>query len=348
MKYFSFVIPLIALFLTGCFGDGSLSGGGEASILKSLNYGESFDRKAMVSNVSGKPSSLDTSDIGSLVFDPQDPNTMYMGTGGEGLYLSFDAGESWQRTKANQGPSSHIIINPKDRCTLYFLMSTRIIKSIDCARTFTIMLSEPREGVIFTALALDSYNSSIIYAGNDRGDIIQSRNAGVSWSPLYRFSSPIAKILISSHDTRMLYIATEGEGVYASSDRGASFQSWREALSAFQGSSEFVDLIEVPENPQHLILASRFGLLQTFDQGGRFEEIPILTRPEEIPLYALAVNPRDSREIYYTDSANFYRSRDGGATWTPKKLLFSKPAATLLIDPLNPNIIYLGLSQEKK
>jgi photosystem II stability/assembly factor-like uncharacterized protein len=348
-KRILFITLFAAVFLGGCTVS-PLTGkeGKNASVVKSFTRGESFEPKGLVATASGKTATINNFDAVDLVFDPMDSQTLYLGTRSGGLYISFDGGDSWQVTKINQGAVEAIAIDPKDRCNVYALMASRIIKSADCARNFEVIYFEPRNKVRLTSLVVDIYNPSILYAGNSVGDLIQSQNGGKSWSVLKRFSSSLKKIILSPRDTRVIYVATGYEGIFMSLNQGETWESWREALREFPGSSSFVDLIESPENPNHLILASRYGLLKTSDQGGRFENIPILTRPEEIPLYSVAFNPQDEREIFYTDTANFYYSKDGGATWTTRKLpVLTKVAVKMLVDPFSPNVIYLGLAKIK-
>ena len=58
----------------------------------------------------------------------------------------------------------------------------------------------------------------------------------------------------------------------------------------------------------------------------------------------MAVNPLDAKQIYYATNLTFFRSVDGGVTWSNKKLPTSRGASAIVIDYKNPNNIYLGVN----
>ncbi len=344
----SFFIVSMTLLFAGCLGIGTTptSSQDPGSIIKSLDRGTNFESKGLVAVAGGKALSLDNADIVDLVMDPFDSQTLYAGTLANGLYISTDGAESWNPTKILQGMVSSLQIDPKQRCTFYsILQRSKVVRTTDCGRTFDIVFTEPRGDVVLTSLALDTYNPTLLYLGTSEGDMLQTRDRGDTWSVLKRFQDGIDKIVLGLQDTRTMYVATHAQAVWVSLDRGIFWNSWGQALQGFSGSSDFVDLLENPQNPQHLVLVSRFGLLQTLDKGGRFEALPILTRPSEVPILAFALNPQTPLEMYYTDPGTLYRSSDGGSTWSTKKLSFAKVMRTLLVDPRNPNVVYAGLTQ---
>jgi len=62
----------------------------------------------------------------------------------------------------------------------------------------------------------------------------------------------------------------------------------------------------------------------------------------------MAVNPQNTQEIYYVTNTTFYRSLDGGENWKTIKMPTSAIGWKLLIDPKEPNIIYLGIKLPPK
>ncbi len=337
-----------ALLLGGCLGIGSPSSSQKdaGSIIKSLDRGAHFEPKGLIAVAGGKALSLDGVDIVTLVMDPFDSQTLYAGTVAHGLYISTDGAESWASTKISQGSVRSLQIDPKQRCTFYsILQRTKVVRTTDCGRTFDVVFTEPRQGTALTSLTLDRYNPSLLYLGTSEGDVLHTRDRGDTWSVLKRFNDRVDAIILGLQDTRIIYIATAGSGIWVSLDRGIFWNAWKSSLEGFPGSMDFRDLVEDPQNAQHLILVSRFGLLQTFDQGGRFEQLPIITRPQQVPITAFTLNPQNALEMYYTDNGTLYHSTDGGSTWSTKKLTFAKVVDVLLVDPRNPNVLYAGLTQ---
>jgi len=72
----------------------------------------------------------------------------------------------------------------------------------------------------------------------------------------------------------------------------------------------------------------------------------LLPAEENTIIRAIAVNPKNNKEIYYATNLTFFKSSDGGATWSNKKLPTSRSASDILIDYKNPNVIYFGVYSE--
>jgi hypothetical protein len=68
-----------------------------------------------------------------------------------------------------------------------------------------------------------------------------------------------------------------------------------------------------------------------------------LIQPEkEAVINSMAVNPKDSSNIFYVTNTTFFRSTDGGVTWTMKKLPTHRSGQELIVDFDYPNNLYLG------
>ena len=53
---------------------------------------------------------------------------------------------------------------------------------------------------------------------------------------------------------------------------------------------------------------------------------------------------KNNQEIFYTSGKAFYKSINGGGSWTPTQLDIGGFSIKVIeVNPLNPQIIYLGL-----
>jgi len=121
--------------------------------------------------------------IGHIAFDPSNPNIVYAGTGdpnvpsivfnGDGIYKSFDAGESWQHLpNSPSGIISKVIVHPSDPSTVWAAAMgnpyTRdnhrgIYKSTDGGNTWTqVLFVSNQTGA--SSLVQSPVNPQILYA----------------------------------------------------------------------------------------------------------------------------------------------------------------------------------------
>lgn len=340
------VLPLLG---AGCVSVSSTpkqgSGGG---VFKSTDKGVTWTQKAALPTAKGL-SSIGNLDVIAFAFDPEDPNALYIGTDGGGLLYSYDGAESWQHAGGvGSGKIGAVAVSPKDKCTVYATLGNRLIKSTDCNRSFEIVYTDPRSDAQITSLLVDWYNPNLVYLGTATGDLIRSMDGGASWSPLNRWDDGIAAVVMSAGDSRKLWVATKTEGVSVSTDAGATWTDLRKSMDDFDGARAFYAIAESQSQPGTLIEASRYGLLKSKDSGTTWQKMDILTPPQSVAITALAVNPKDGNDIYYTTQTKIYRTKDGGASWTTADLPTTRAASALAVDPSDGNTVYLGVVQPKQ
>ena len=145
-----------------------------------------------------------------------------------------------------------------------------------------------------------------------------------------------------------MFAATSDKGIFRSYNGGTSWDDLKENLKEFKSSAKYQDII-ISEAEQGLIfLAARYGLLKSVDNGDSWRSIELITPVKGATINAIAVNPKNTLEIYYVTNTTFYRSQDGGSNWTPKKLPTTGAGMQLLIDPEKSSIIYMGVKKIKK
>lgn len=345
MKKFYLVFLLLAglvLAGAGCisFGGGSTSGT-DGGVFKSTDKGENWQQKVAVAAV--KPGSIAGVDVVTMVFDPEDSRTIYLGTAQNGLFYTTDAGESWVVAGAlSGGKISAVTVDSKDKCNVYASIGNKIFKTTDCTRGWQNIYVDTRADQVVTSLASDSYTPSIIYAGLSGGDLLKSTDSGASWAVIKRFEDQVSKILVNFYDTRIIYVGTAGRGVWKSTDAGANWTDLSEKMSTFDGARNFKNLVLDFSKRDTLILASKYGLIRTTDGGASWQAINLLTPPGSVDIYSLDVSPKNGNEIYYGTSSTLYKTADGGAKWVTRKLPTTRAATFLLADPGNGSVLYMG------
>ena len=131
---------------------------------------------------------LDSLETNVLVVDPNDSETLYLGTDDDGVYKSTDGGESWKKLNVSSIPKSFgvgdIIVDPQNSNNIY-------IGTVDYFR-----LSESR-GVL---------GDFGVYKSTDGGTTWEEFNSGLKHLGVFS--------LELSEENRILYAGTRAGGVY--------------------------------------------------------------------------------------------------------------------------------------
>jgi photosystem II stability/assembly factor-like uncharacterized protein len=332
---------LVAGLTAGCLGNRQIF---TVGTFKSFDKGMNWSEKNMALSSAGI-GSLGGVNVLGYVFDPQDNFAIYMHTDAAGLFYTYDGGDSW--FKANQvgdGRIESVAVDAKDKCNVYATYANTILKTSDCSRTWQETYIDTRPEKMVTALAVDWFEPLTVYAGNNAGDILKSIDGGVNWQVVNRLDNPITKILIDFNDSRVLYVATKTKGIFKSINGGATWDDINESLKRYSAALEYRNLVFDYSKPNTLLLVSKYGLIKTEDGGDNWEALTLITPPATTEILSVAIDPFDGNEIYYATASTFYKTTDGGQNWTTTRLPSGSAATALAIDPKQPHILYMGMT----
>ncbi|MCX6745063.1 MAG: hypothetical protein NTX82_06080 [Candidatus Parcubacteria bacterium] len=357
-KLLILVFGLLLVASTGCIsiktgGQTGTTGGGFVGMFKSGDAAASWRMINNLTNAQGKPLYIADVNISKIIMDPNDNLALYLATD-KGLYYSYDGGDSWQQSKL---PGNEMIINDvavdyNNKCIIYIATGSLIYKSYDCLRAFEkVYFDTTRQGLLITDIETDRYapNKNVVYAANNKGDVLKSEDFGKTWQLRRNLNNnPVKKILMDKDDTRIIYFATQDAGIYKTTDSTATWSDEKpetdinKGLDQFGDSKQFRYLIQDMTEPNTLILASKFGLLKTYDGGMKWESLELVTPDRGANIYSLAMDPKDNKVIYYGTDTTLYKSVNSGVSWAPQKPPTIGWVNALLIDPKDSRIIYLG------
>ena len=145
-----------------------------------------------------------------------------------------------------------------------------------------------------------------------------------------------------------MFAATDKRGLFRTIDGGANWENLSKSLDEFKIGNQFRDLVISLEDQPVTYLATDYGLFKSIDYGNNWTMISLLTPSEKTIINTLAINPKNSQEIYYATDTTFYRSLDGGVNWSAKKLPTARAGWSLVVDPQQPEIIYLAVKKIKR
>jgi photosystem II stability/assembly factor-like uncharacterized protein len=347
-------LPVLALVLfgQGCLGTGtSTSTGPNGGVWKTTDRGQVWANKRALVQGSKVTAAAAALSIVDMAFDPQDSNTIYLATAESGLVYSLDAGDSWQVSKGlSTGKVNSVAVDPKNKCTVYASRANEIYKTETCGRDWTKIFFDPRTDKQFTQLLVDWFNPTSLYAGSSDGDIFKSQDGGLSWATLKRVDgSPVTDMAMDPRDSRLIYVATNGGGVMKTADGGASWtQISKQFGDEYRDARRATNVVIDPKAVNTLYVVSKYGIIKSADGGSTWKALSLTAPPGTIKISALAIDSNDNKKMVYTGPTTFTLTNDGGATWTAKKLPTTQAGSTLLIDPKNGDIMYLGTVAVKK
>ena len=349
------IISLLAITITisGCVSvptkkknnNSAIDGG----IFKSIDKGRTWKQKTLIPTVSGKPKNFSAVSMASLTFDPSDYEALYYGTIGNGLLFTYDGGENWQQVKSlGNSTIRNIAIDPNSKCIIYTAIGNKVYKSTDCSRTWKQIYIDNEKIATVDNILVNHYDSSIIYITISRGDFIISYDGGKNWKTLYRFNNKINKIIMDENDSRLIYALTSKKGVFRSQNGGKSWEDFNNILEELKLPLIVKDIILIKKEPKTIYLILNNIMLKSLDNGETWKKIELIPPEKKISIHAVAINPDNTKEIYYTTNTTFNISQDGGETWAPTKLPTTRSGKKLMINPENTNIIYMGIKAYPK
>lgn len=338
---------LLLVVLTGCGvqvgTSGTASTNDTGGLFFSENKGDSWLQKSSILGTT-KVSSFSGTDVWTLTMDPSDRKALYVGTMADGLFFSLDSAQSWQRSKGLGSVFVRsIAIDPQFSCTIYVAVANKLLKSVDCARTWQTTYVDNDKTVVMNSVVIDPKNGSKIYLATSRGDVLRSQDRGNSWQAAYRIQGKITKLYINPKDGQNIYAASDKYGLSMTTNGGTTWVTLEKPLKTFDEGAIFKDLAFSGLEVNKIFIATRYGLLRTENGGKNWSKIDLVTPQVKATINALAVNPQNDAEIYYVTNTTFYRTIDSGKTWTAKELPTSRSGSTLLVDPEVANWLFMGV-----
>ncbi len=327
---------------------------GPMGVFRSADAGESWVAKSTLLTAQGVKS-LAGAKVYKIFTDPSDPKALYMGTRGQGLYYSYDNGDTWSASAAMAGKYIYALsVDPRDKCTIYVSDGQHIYKTTDCQRTWNLLFSEERTTQRFVALAVDNSDSKIIYGAQLGGDVFRSKDGGQSWRIVKRFGFELRHLAVDPFNPSRLYAAAYSNGLYRSDDGGENWVSAGNGFEKFNDSLTFNRFVLNTTQKDSLFWISKYGILRSDNAGASWSEIKLLTPPGSVNIYGFAFNPKNPSEMYYTGTilgdnnknvrSTLYKTVDGGVNWVTRKLPSNTIPVDMFISPENGKVLFLGFT----
>jgi len=313
-------------------------------IYDSTDEGASWHRLA-------KLDSVDDLVIDHIVVERDAPRTMYAAAWrfdrpGGGLWISHDAGTTWQELPGLHGQSIRAFAQaPSDPRILVAGTLQGVFRSTDAGAAWT-QISPPgsREIHEVESIAIDPRNPDIIYAGTWHLPW-KTSDGGAHWDSIKQgliVDSDVFSMVIDPTRPNILYLSA-CSGIYKSENAGLRFRKIQGIPSEARRTRV---LRQDPEDLKTVYAGTTEGLYKTTDGGRTFRR---MTGPDVIvnDVYVDPANPE--RVLLATDRGGVLTSKNAGESFAPTNQgFFARKVQALIVDRQDPARVYAGVVNDKQ
>jgi Secretion system C-terminal sorting domain len=270
--------------------------------------------------------------VNTILVDPSNPNTIYLGAPAGGIWKSTNAGDSWTPLSDNlpQIGVSGIAVDYSNPNIIYIATgdadasdtySVGVLKSTDGGITWnttglTFFDTNSRAGDIL----INPSDSNMLWVATD-GGLYRSTNAGTSWTMVQAGDFSQGRIRLKPGNNSTVY-AVSNNRFYRSTNSGASFSVITTGLPSSSGRM----LLDVtPANSEVVYILSATtsyglqGVYKSTNGGTSWTKTSGTTNifESEQAWYdlALAVSTTNADQVY-TGCLNIWKSNNSGANFT--------------------------------
>jgi len=322
-----------------------------AGVIKTVNGG--VDWQFANSIASSTTASLSSLDISKLAFDPQNRQTLFVGSYTGGMYESQDAAASWKNILSKIDVYD-FAVNPVNSQNIYaagfYGGNGRVLKTMDGGASWNQIYNEESATDPVRSIAINPINTGQLVIGMASGNLIKSSDGGNTWQLVRSFTDQINRVLWQNNN---IYVLFKTKGLFVSADLGVSFTEVSASLSKTYNlgsasysvspidsfSQVYVDFT----SPALIYLTTDKGLYKTVDGGNTWSNVNLPVQTSTGSARAIAVAQSSSNTVMASVGSTIYKSVDGGSNWQTQGVSTAGFINYILIDPQLPQISYAGV-----
>jgi photosystem II stability/assembly factor-like uncharacterized protein len=282
--------------------------------------------------------------LNAIAINPANTNIVYV-SGGHGslggVYKSTDAGANWVVSSSGIPDSGDnvraLVLSQSNSSILYAALGTDVYKSTDGAASWT-KTSTGLTDSLFTTLAIDPSNPSVVLAATIGKGIYRTVDGGMNWASA-GLNFGVNTVNFGANSSN-IYAGTRGSGVFKTTDGGLV---WQQSTNIPNG--DVRELLIDPGNPAIIYANNSDTLSKSIDHGANWIGTSLVNNVAVIPgfpTHKLAIDPTNPSKLFLgVDFRGVFKTTDGGVTWNQVYHQNTNINA-LAIDPTNPANIYLA------
>src|SRR3990172_1746438 len=260
---------------------------------------------------------------------------------------SFAQAQQWQLLNGPyQGEVHKFAVDPNQTNIIYAAVDAgnKLYKSTDSGNTWFDIGPERETGSYDPTVAVDPIDPSIIYLSTEFGVLDKSTDGGNIWEKKYLLKDSvntfINTIAIDPLSPNIIYVGLVFENnrtLWKSTDAGETWSVKTSGMPKREFPTRSTTAIKINPLNTSVIYAnvSGFGLYRSDDGAGNWRYVGFDNRS----IYDIEILPWDTSTVFVGSSGGFYKSTDGGTTWSEPLLNYS----TLSIEiDTSTKILYAG------
>lgn len=280
--------------------------------------------------------SLPTLGVSSIVISPNNPDTMYFGSGdrdagdaaGYGVFKSVNGGVNWTISNSGMGNLTvgKLVINPRNTAILYAATNGGIYKSTNSGATWSQQISGN-----FKDIVIKPDNPNVLYATRD-GLFYRTLNGGGTWTnittglPTSGISRAVIDVNSKMKNLVYFWIAngSVNQGFYLSRDSGTTFRTQSTTPNLHDYSTNGSgsggqawydkDMVTDPSSPA-IIYVGGVNIFKSQDTGKTWTIAGYWVNEIHADQHELVSCPLTNR-IFAGNDGGLYYTRTKGAPWT--------------------------------
>jgi photosystem II stability/assembly factor-like uncharacterized protein len=284
-------------------------------------------------------------DVRAVAIDPKDKDRVYITTLDGQIYVSNNAGGSWQLLVNLNKPQlilDNLIIDSRDSKVIYasghrFKSAGGFFKSSDGGTNW----KEAKElrGESIHSLTQSEKDPNVLFAGTLNG-VWMSKNSGDDWEKVESTTMPvnIDSLATDPRNTNTIYAGTWWRA-YKSTDTG---KTWRLIKDGMIDDSDVFAVTVDQKDANHVIASACSGIYESFNGGERWAKIQGIPSDSR-RTYDIVQHPTIPGTVYAATNQGFWMTTNGGKSWimtTPRDLMVT----SIAVSPDAPNRIFIGTS----
>jgi photosystem II stability/assembly factor-like uncharacterized protein len=229
--------------------------------------------------------------------------------GSDGLFRTTNGGDSWSRL-GDRVYVNGLAVDPQNPAVMYVQHQGMYSKSTDGGATWTAFTKAGVPSGNVETLVHDPVKPATLYAGYTDQGLWTNVNGG-TWTPLnngFSANARVSQISFDASSPSTMYIATS-VGIFKSGSSGSSWTPMNNGLKSTNATA----IVCLKNSPSTLYAIAASRLYKSTDGAVTWNDIT----PATVSNIYTVVATNSGSDVFIGNNLNAWRSRDGGATWTP-------------------------------